>query len=104
MGRQALDYVRFRKDNNMDFGRQQRQQRFLAALREQAMRWDLGLKLPSLITAMTDNIKTTISLRRDAQPGLLGGDQAGRRADTPVGGRRRYHGLEDGRNVRRDGR
>jgi hypothetical protein len=60
-GTQGLDYVRYRADNNMDFGRQQRQQRFLAALREQAVSWDLGLKLPKLITALTDNIKTTIT-------------------------------------------
>jgi LCP family protein required for cell wall assembly len=60
-GAQGLDYVRYRHDNNMDFGRQQRQQRFLAALREQTVKWDLGLKLPGLITAITDNIKTTIT-------------------------------------------
>jgi LCP family protein required for cell wall assembly len=60
-GAQGLDYVRYRHDDNMDFGRQQRQQRFLAALREQTVDWDLGLKLPGLITALTDNIKTTIS-------------------------------------------
>ena len=59
-GAQALDYVRYRKDNNMDFGRQQRQQRYLAGLREQAMSWDLGVKLPGIIKAMTDNIKTSI--------------------------------------------
>ncbi len=78
-GENGLDYVRFRKDNNSDFGRQQRQQRYLSALREQAMRWDLGLKLPSVVTAMTDNIKTTISFEemRDlaywAVTGLGGG-------------------------------
>ena len=53
--------MRFRHDNNMDFGRQQRQQRFFAALREQAMGWDLGFKLPGLVKALTDNIQTTIS-------------------------------------------
>jgi len=60
-GEVGLDYVRFRKDDNTDFGRQARQQRFLAALREQAMGWDMGLKLPGIVTAVTDNIKTTIS-------------------------------------------
>jgi LCP family protein required for cell wall assembly len=59
-GTQALDYVRYRHDNNMDFGRQQRQQRFLAALREQALGWNLALKLPTVIKAMTANIQTTI--------------------------------------------
>ena len=60
-GSQGLDYVRYRHDNNMDFGRQQRQQRFLASLREQAVKWDLGLRLPELVKALTDNIKTTVS-------------------------------------------
>ena len=60
-GDDGLDYVRFRLDGNVDFGRQQRQGRFLASLREQAMGWDLGLKLPGIVTAMTDNIETTIS-------------------------------------------
>jgi len=60
-GVDALDYVRYRMDNNMDFGRQHRQQTFLTALREQAMGWDLGFKLPGLIQALTDNIQTTIS-------------------------------------------
>ena len=40
-GADALDYVRFRHDNEYDFGRMERQQRFLTALREQAMGWNL---------------------------------------------------------------
>jgi LCP family protein required for cell wall assembly len=60
-GAQGLDYVRYRKDENLDFGRQARQQRYLTALREQAAGWDIGLKLPGIVQAMTDNIQTTIS-------------------------------------------
>lgn len=60
-GADGLDYVRWRHDSNMDFGRQLRQQRYLAALREQAMGWDLGFKLPGLIDALTSNIRTTIT-------------------------------------------
>ena len=59
-GTQGLDYVRYRKDNNLDFGRQLRQQRFLAALREQALGWDMGPRLPGLVQALTDNIQTNI--------------------------------------------
>jgi LCP family protein required for cell wall assembly len=44
-GDAALDYVRFRHDQNTDFGRLERQQRFLRAMREQAMGWDLPLKV-----------------------------------------------------------
>lgn len=56
-GDAALDYVRYRIDKNLDFGRMQRQQRFLTALREQAMGWDLTFKLPSLASALLDNVK-----------------------------------------------
>ena len=59
-GAQALDYVRFRHDLNYDFGRMDRQQRFLTALREQAMGWNLPLKLPSLVQALFKNLTTTL--------------------------------------------
>ncbi len=55
-GSDALDYVRYRIDKNLDFGRMQRQQRFLTALREQAMGWDLAFKLPGLVSALLDNV------------------------------------------------
>jgi len=59
-GDQALDYVRFRHDLNYDFGRMDRQQRFITALREQAMGWNLPLKLPGLVRALFDNLATTL--------------------------------------------
>ncbi len=59
-GADALDYVRFRHDLNGDFGRMERQQRFLAAMREQAMGWELPLKLPGLIGALFDNVSTDL--------------------------------------------
>jgi len=59
-GDDALDYVRFRHDANLDFGRMERQQRFLNGLRQQAMSWDLGLKLPGLISAFFDNVATDL--------------------------------------------
>jgi LCP family protein required for cell wall assembly len=59
-GSQALGYVRFRHDLNMDFGRMDRQQRFLDALREQALGWNLPLKLPGLVRALFGNLKTTL--------------------------------------------
>ena len=59
-GADALDYVRFRHDRNMDFGRMERQQRFMSALREQAMGWDLPFKLPGLISALFSNIATDL--------------------------------------------
>ena len=59
-GADALDYVRFRHDRNMDFGRMERQQRFMTALREQAMGWDLPFKLPGLISALFRNVTTDL--------------------------------------------
>jgi LCP family protein required for cell wall assembly len=60
-GYTALDYVRFRHDRNADFGRMERQQRFLNALRQQAMGWDLGIKLPRLVGAFFDYVTTDLT-------------------------------------------
>ena len=60
-GTNALRYVRTRHDTNYDFGRMERQQRFINAVREQAMGWNLPLKLPGLIKALFDNIDTDLS-------------------------------------------
>jgi LCP family protein required for cell wall assembly len=60
-GATALDYVRFRHDQNTDFGRLERQQRFLRAVREQAMGWDLAFKLPSLVKSLFKNVSTEMS-------------------------------------------
>ena len=54
----ALDYVRYRHDRNADFGRMERQQRFLSAVRQQAMGWDLGFKLPGLVGTFFDYVAT----------------------------------------------
>ena len=60
-GSPALWYVRTRHDQNIDFGRMLRQQRFITALREQAGGWDLPFKLPSLINALFKNVDTDLS-------------------------------------------
>jgi LCP family protein required for cell wall assembly len=59
-GDDALDYVRFRHDGNLDFGRMERQQRFLGAVRQQAMGWDLAFTLPGLISAFFANVTTDL--------------------------------------------
>ena len=38
----------------------ERQQRFMTALREQAMGWDLPFKLPGLISALFQNVTTDL--------------------------------------------
>ena len=60
-GENALDYVRFRHDNNNDFGRIQRQQRFLRAAKEQVSTWDTALKIPSLVNVLARNVTTDMS-------------------------------------------
>jgi LCP family protein required for cell wall assembly len=59
-GLHALRFIRTRHDQNIDFGRNERQQRFLAAVRERAMGWNLPLKLPGLISAIFDNVDTDL--------------------------------------------
>lgn len=61
-GHDALEFVRFRHDLNMDFGRMERQQRFLAALKEQAMKWNnLVFKLPGMVSAIFNNVTTDLT-------------------------------------------
>jgi len=59
-GDDALDYVRFRRDLNLDFGRMERQQTFLSAMKEQAMGWDLPFKLPRLVSSLFSNVTTDL--------------------------------------------
>ncbi len=59
-GANALDWVRFRHDLNLDFGRMERQQRFITALREQAMGWNLVGDLPGLVDGLLSNLLTTL--------------------------------------------
>jgi LCP family protein required for cell wall assembly len=60
-GTNALRYVRTRHDTNFDFGRMERQQRFINAVREQAMGWNLPLKLPGMIKALFENVDTDLT-------------------------------------------
>jgi LCP family protein required for cell wall assembly len=60
-GADALLFARYRFDQNSDFGRMVRQQRVLAAMREQAMRWNLPLKLPGLVGAALESVATNLT-------------------------------------------
>lgn len=59
-GSDALDYVRFRRDLNLDFGRMERQQIFLSAIKDQAMGWDLPFRLPGLVSSLFSNVATDL--------------------------------------------
>ena len=54
-GSDALDYVRFRHDDEGDFGRMLRQQRFINAARDQAMGWGLVADFNGMVKALLDN-------------------------------------------------
>jgi len=60
-GQNALRFCRTRHDKNLDFGRMQRQQRFISAVREQAMGWNLAFKMPTIIDSTFSNVDTDLS-------------------------------------------
>ena len=58
-GRTALGYVRFRFDESQSYGRMARHERFLSALKQQAMGWgDIGGRLTGLAGGLLDNAAT----------------------------------------------
>ncbi len=67
----------------------ERQQRFLSAMREQAMGWDLPLKLPRLITRPLQEHHHRSGGQRHPQAGLLG--HKARRRAHPAGQPHRRH-------------
>ena len=60
-GLNAERFCRTRHDQNIDFGRMARQQRFLSAVRQQVMKWNLPLKLPGLISTIFKYADTDLS-------------------------------------------
>ncbi len=60
-GQDALRFCRTRHDKNIDFGRMQRQQRYISAVREQALGWNLAFKMPTLISSTFENVDTDLS-------------------------------------------
>ncbi|HHX74577.1 MAG TPA: LCP family protein [Firmicutes bacterium] len=61
-GLQALAYVRFRKDNEGDFGRMRRQQQFLQAVATEVLQAKNLLLLPGLLEQAADFVRTDLSL------------------------------------------
>ena len=60
-GLNAERFCRTRHDQNIDFGRMARQQRYLSAVRQQVMKWNLPLKLPGLIGTIFKYADTDLS-------------------------------------------
>ena len=60
-GDKALQYVRWRGEPSADIGRVARQQKFVKALLEQSMSFATIPKIPSLISALRENVLTDMS-------------------------------------------
>ncbi|MHB9145459.1 MAG: LCP family protein [Symbiobacteriia bacterium] len=60
-GEDALKYVRFRHDAESDFGRMARQQKFLKALADEALKPKNLTKLPALINQFRSAVRTDLS-------------------------------------------
>jgi polyisoprenyl-teichoic acid--peptidoglycan teichoic acid transferase len=60
-GLNAERFCRTRHDQNIDFGRSARQQRFLSAVKQQVTTWNLPLKLPGLIKTIFKYADTDLS-------------------------------------------
>lgn len=60
-GKNALHYVRFRNDSLNDFGRIERQQRFIQAVVKKIQNPSILLKLPNLVSEVINMINTDIS-------------------------------------------
>jgi len=61
-GAQAVQFLRFRYDAYGDIGRVQRQQMFLRALREQALKPATLSRLPQILSVIQSNIDTNLSV------------------------------------------
>src|SRR5215204_7447170 len=61
-GLEALAYARYRGTACGDLDRIRRQQRLVAALREQALGWNTITKLPSIVNVMHENVGTDLGI------------------------------------------
>jgi LCP family protein required for cell wall assembly len=61
-GAQALFYARWRGTPEADLGRIERQQRLVAALRNEALTWDTVAKLPRVVKAINESVETDVDV------------------------------------------
>jgi LCP family protein required for cell wall assembly len=61
-GHKALQYARYRGTPRADLDRIDHQQKLLAALRKQALRWNTVTKLPGIIKVANDNVDTDLGI------------------------------------------
>jgi LCP family protein required for cell wall assembly len=91
-GLEALAYARYRGTACGDLGRIKRQQRLIAALRQQALGWNTITRMPGIVRVAHENVDTNLGV---IQAISLGRALAGRGED---GGMRSYQ-LEGRREV-----
>jgi polyisoprenyl-teichoic acid--peptidoglycan teichoic acid transferase len=61
-GHKALKYARYRGTPGADLDRIDHQQKLLAALRRQALRWDTVTRLPAIIKVTNENVNTDLGI------------------------------------------
>jgi len=61
-GHKALKYARYRGTPGADLDRIDHQQKLLAALRRQALRWDTVTRLPAIIKVTNENVSTDLGI------------------------------------------
>src|SRR5918994_3612233 len=79
-GLEALAYARYRGTACGDLDRIRRQQRLVAALREQALGWNTITKLPGIVRVMYENVETNLGFVQTISLGraLVGHSEEGR--------------------------
>jgi polyisoprenyl-teichoic acid--peptidoglycan teichoic acid transferase len=70
-GKQAVGFIRFRKDAEGDRGRMRRQQVFLHALVKQAARFDTLLHVQGIAQAVRQNVKSSLDMAQLIDLGML---------------------------------
>lgn len=63
-GKKALSYVRFRHDNEGDFGRIKRQQKFLRAMSETILKRENLLKAPAIFLNLMSKVETNLNTKQ----------------------------------------
>src|SRR5215204_5688312 len=61
-GHKALKYARYRGTPGADLDRIDHQQKLLAAIRRQALRWDTVTRLPAIIRVTNENVNTDLGI------------------------------------------
>jgi polyisoprenyl-teichoic acid--peptidoglycan teichoic acid transferase len=70
-GRKALMYARYRGTPEGDLDRIERQQRLVAALRSQALDWNIVKRMPKILEVADKNVQTDLGIRQGISVGRV---------------------------------